>query len=129
MTKPVSKCLYWSARDEIQLLTSGPGCPGGQNTNIEGLSGLRISSVLKMLLAIEMSTSSGGREPYDTIITPNATSGIAVPEDVSSLIDILNMWTGQPAIDRWCIAMATGEVVMIHQWLRLFINSPTNSHG
>lgn len=86
----IQNAFIWSARDEIQLLTSGPGCPGGQNTNIEGV--VWVEDILSSKNAAsnrDVNFIGEVGEPYDTIITPNATSGIAVPEDVSSLIDIL----------------------------------------
>lgn len=86
----IQNAFIWSAWDEVQLLTSGPGCPGGQNTNIEGVvwaEGIFSSKNDPNNRDINFIGEVGA--PYDTVITPNATSGIAVPEDVSSLIDLL----------------------------------------
>lgn len=86
----IQNAFIWLARDEVRLLTSGPGCPGGQNTNIEGVvwaEGILSSKNAASNRDVKFRGKVG--EPYDTVITPNATSGIAIPEDVSSLIDTL----------------------------------------
>lgn len=86
----IQNAFIWSEWDEIQLLTSGPGCPGGQNTNIEGVvwaEGILSSKNDPSNRDINFIGEVG--EPFDTVITPNATSGIAVPEDVSSLVDLM----------------------------------------
>ncbi len=86
----IQNAFIWSTWDEVQLLTSGPGCPGGQNTNIEGVvwaEGILSAKNAPSNRDINFIGEVGA--PYDYVITPNVTSGIAVPEDVSSLIDLL----------------------------------------
>ncbi|WP_299489026.1 hypothetical protein [Acaryochloris sp. IP29b_bin.137] len=86
----IQNAFIWSKWDEVQLLTSGPGCPGGQNTNIEGVvwvEGILSSKNAPNNRDIHFINEVG--EPFDTVVTPNVTAGIAVPEDVSSLIDLL----------------------------------------
>lgn len=86
----IQNAFIWSAWDEVQLLTSGPGCPSGQNTNIEGV--VWAEAILSAKNAPDNRDINFIGEvgaAYDTVITPNVTSGIAVPEDVSSLMDIL----------------------------------------
>jgi hypothetical protein len=75
--------------DDFRLLTSGPGCPGGQNTNFEGV--LWAETILSSKnAASNRNTNYLGStgEPNDVTITPGATSGFAVPDDVSSLSDL-----------------------------------------
>ncbi|MGR3276157.1 hypothetical protein ACSYAD_13700 [Acaryochloris marina NIES-2412] len=86
----IQSAFIWSFWDEVQLLTSGPGCPSGQNTNIEGVvwaEGLFSAKNAPSNRDINFLDRVG--EPFDTVIIPSTTSGIAVPEDVSSLIDML----------------------------------------
>jgi hypothetical protein len=86
----IQNAFLWFYLDELRLLTSGPGCPGGQNTNFEG--------VAWMEAILSSKNASGNRNVnyrgvtgrnYDTLVTPGATSGLAVPDDLTSLIDLL----------------------------------------
>lgn len=85
----IQNVFLYSFADDLRLFTTGPGCPGGLNTNFEGVVWAE---------AILSSKNDGtnrdvvyyGENPsYDTTVTPGATSGIAVPDDVSSLTDLL----------------------------------------
>ncbi len=86
----IQNAFLWFYLDELRLLTSGPGCPGGQNTNFEG--------VAWMEAILSSKNASGNRNVnyrgvpganYDTQVTPGVTSGISVPDDITSLIDLL----------------------------------------
>jgi hypothetical protein len=87
----IQDAFLYSMQDELRILTSGPGCASGKNTNFEG--------VMWVQAALSSKNSSGNRNvnyitgnsgtQYDTIITSGATSGIAVPDNVSSLTDLL----------------------------------------
>ncbi|NJM65415.1 MAG: hypothetical protein HC851_06940 [Acaryochloris sp. RU_4_1] len=88
----IQNAFLWFWKDELRLLTSGPGCPGGQNTNFEGVAWM------EAILSSKNSASNrtinylgltSDDDTYDNTVTPGATSGIAVPEDVSSLMDLL----------------------------------------
>lgn len=86
----IQNAFLWFRIDELRLLTTGPGCPGGQNTNVEGV--LWMEAILSSKNEathrdVKYLGYSGG--VYDTTTKSGATSGIAVPEDVSSLIDLL----------------------------------------
>lgn len=99
----IHNAFLWFPFDELRLLTNGPGCPGNQNTNFEG--------VLWMEAVLSAKQRSGQRnveylrlsgqeydQPPEPVVTADSavsgtetrvTAGIAVPEDVSSLIDLL----------------------------------------
>ncbi|NJK40405.1 MAG: hypothetical protein HC934_01805 [Acaryochloridaceae cyanobacterium SU_2_1] len=93
----IQGAFIWSRIDEIRFLTSGPGCPGGQNTNIEGV--VWVEAILSSKnAATNRNTNYLGVTTAlnDTTITPGATSGIAVPEDLSSMSDLFR-YIGWPA--------------------------------
>ena len=82
--------FYYAPGDELRLFTDSPGCPGGQNTNFEGVVWV------EALLSSKNDVSNRNinyldpdHNEYDTLVTPGATSGIAVPDDVSSVADLL----------------------------------------
>jgi hypothetical protein len=86
----IQDAFLWLWRDELRLLTSGPGCPSGKNTNVEGV--VWVESVLSSQNnASNRDIVYVGRygEDYDTMVTPGATAGIAVPDDLASLKDVL----------------------------------------
>jgi hypothetical protein len=86
----IQDVFLYSKRDELRLFTSGAGCPGGKNTNFEGV-------VWAEGIFGSKNTSSDRNLTYlgysgwvhDKTIVPNTHSGIAVPDDVSSLGDLL----------------------------------------
>lgn len=86
----IQGAFIYSPFDELRLLTTGPGCPGGQNTNVEGV--VWVEAILSSKNEsthrdIQYLGTSG--EDFDTQVKLGVTSGIAVPEDLSSLMDIL----------------------------------------
>jgi hypothetical protein len=87
----IQNVFLYSFRDELRIMTSGSGCPGGRNTNFEGV--VWAQAVLSSKNAagnrnVNYLTGNTGTQ-YDTTVTAGAKSGIAVPEDVSSLSDLL----------------------------------------
>jgi hypothetical protein len=86
----IQNAFLYADEDELRLLTSGPGCPGGKNTNFEGVVWAE-----EILSSKNASTNQpvhyegDASLEFDTMVTPGATSGIAVPDDVSSLSDLL----------------------------------------
>jgi hypothetical protein len=86
----IQNAFLYASEDEFRLLTTGPGCPGGRNTNFEGVIWAEEILSSKNASSNRPITYSGtGGSEYDSLVTPNATSGIAVPDDVSSLSDLL----------------------------------------
>ncbi len=86
----IQDAFLWFPYDELRLLTTGPGCPSGRNTNVEGV--LWMEAVLSSKNAsadrnVAYLDSSGAK--YDTSTKSGVTSGIFVPEDISSLNDLL----------------------------------------
>ncbi len=85
----IQDVFLFSPHDELRLLTSGPGCPSGRNTNFEGVvwaEAILSSKNNASNRNVEYLGSTG--LDYDTLVTPGATSGIHVPEDLSSLSDL-----------------------------------------
>ncbi len=87
----IQDVFLFSGKDELRLLTSDPGCPSGRNTNFEGVVWA------EAILSSKNNASNRNvqylgflGERYDTIVTPGATSGIHVPEDLSSLADLFS---------------------------------------
>jgi hypothetical protein len=86
----IQNAFLYATEDELRLLTSGSGCPGGKNTNFEGVIWAEEILSSKNAPSNRPITYAGsGSSEYDLLVTPNATSGIAVPDDVSSLSDLL----------------------------------------
>ncbi|QUY41114.1 hypothetical protein [Acaryochloris marina] len=100
----IQNAFLWFPIDDLRLLTTGPGCPGGRNTNVEGVLWMEAILALKSKKCpppndqnnlyhrdVNFLNGFNGTNydenpecPYQRI-----TSGIAVPEDVSSLMDLL----------------------------------------
>jgi hypothetical protein len=85
----IQNALLWSPIDEVRLLTTGPGCPGGRNTNFEGV--IWAEAVLSSKNTPNNRNINylfSGRE-FDTTVTGTTSAGIYVPDDLSSLSDLL----------------------------------------
>jgi hypothetical protein len=107
----IQDAFLWIYIDELRLFTSGPGCPSGKNTNFEGVAWVEAILSSKNAASnrdINYLNGHSGNE-YDTAMTPNATSGIAVPDDLTSLVDLLEY------VD-WPVRYKMGE---IKSWQRL----------
>jgi hypothetical protein len=84
----IENAFLFAPYGELVLLTTGGGCPTNPQANIVGVAWQE---------AILSSKNNGanrnqpylGNTEHDTVITPNATAGIQVAEDVSSLFDTL----------------------------------------
>ncbi|MGB8700689.1 MAG: hypothetical protein WCD18_14835 [Thermosynechococcaceae cyanobacterium] len=86
----IQDAFFWFWKDELRLLTSGPGCPSGQNTNFEGVVWMEaILSSKNATVNRDLNYLGQTGQSYDTETTSGATSGIAVPDDVASLTDVL----------------------------------------
>jgi hypothetical protein len=98
-TTCIQNAFLFSLSDELRMLTSGAGCPGGNNTNFEGVVWAQAMLSSKNAPSNRPVSFLGGNtgDQYDTTITLGATSGIAVPDDVSSLSDLLEYidWPAQ----------------------------------
>jgi hypothetical protein len=107
----IQNAFLWFEQDELRLFTSGAGCPGGKNTNFEGVAWMEaILSAKNSANNRNVNYLNGGTgTDYDTTITPGANSGIAVPDDVTSLLDLL------PYLD-WPVRYKMGS---IKNWQRL----------
>jgi hypothetical protein len=87
----IQNAFLYSMQDELRILTSGPGCASGRNTNFEGVVWVQAILSSKNSSAnrnVNYITGNSGTQ-YDTTITTGATSGIAVPDNVSSLMDLI----------------------------------------
>jgi hypothetical protein len=89
--------------DDLNLLTSGSGCPSGRNTNFEGVVWMEsILSSKNSLLNRDIPNYTNALA-HNLTLTPNATSGIAVPSDLTSLSDVFE------SVD-WPVRYRIGEV-------------------
>jgi hypothetical protein len=84
----IQNAFIYLPQDQIELYTTGAGCPGGRNTNFEGVAWV------EEILFSKNATSNrdvalAWQNTQNTTVIPNATSGISVPDDVSSLSDLL----------------------------------------
>jgi hypothetical protein len=104
----IQNAFLYSPEDELRILTSGSGCPGGKNTNVEGV--VWAEAVLSSKNAVgnrDVNYLNGTTgNSYDTTITSGATSGLEVPDDLTSLSDLLDYvdWPGKykyGAIKNW----------------------------
>ncbi len=84
----IQSAFVYLPMDQLELYTTGSGCPGGQNTNFEGVAW--VEEVLFSKNAVSnRDVVLSWQNVQNTTVIPNATSGIAVPDDVSSLSDLL----------------------------------------
>jgi hypothetical protein len=105
----IQNVFLYNRKDDLNLFTTDKGCPSGNNTSFEGVAWME--SILSS------KNSSGNRDipnysnalDHNSTVTPNATSGIAVPNDVSSLSDLIEY------ID-WPVRYRVGE---IKSWQRV----------
>lgn len=85
-TSCIDTAFFYNPELDLQIQTTGDGCPSPGNSNFDG--------VVWVEDLVNAPSSSTTRPPSDDdgtfIATPGVTSGIAVPEDVSSLSDLLS---------------------------------------
>jgi hypothetical protein len=104
----IQDAFIYLPQDQLELYTTGAGCPGGQNTNFEGVAWV------EELLSSKNAASNrdvplSWQNVQNTTVIPNTTSGIEVSDDVSSLSDLLQ-YVNWPARYRYKI---------IHSWQRV----------
>jgi hypothetical protein len=105
----IQDVFLYNRTDDLNLFTTRSGCPSGKNASFEGVAWME--SILSS------KNNSGNRDipnpsnalDHNTTITPNVTSGIAVPGDVSSLNDLIEY------LD-WPVRYRAGE---IKSWQRV----------
>jgi hypothetical protein len=86
----IENLFIYSFLEQVEFLTTGAGCPSGRNTNFEGVIWAESIISSKNNVANRNINYLNSPWPYmETLVTPGATSGIYVPEDVSSLTDLL----------------------------------------
>jgi hypothetical protein len=74
--------------DDLDLFTSNKGCPSGRNTNFEGVAWME--GIFSSKNAVANRNIPNWSNEHDVTVVPNATSGIAVPSDLSSLSDVID---------------------------------------
>ncbi len=81
----IQTAFLYNPESDLQIQTSGDGCASPGSTNIEGVVWV------EDMLSSRNTTTTRLDPDYDgdIITTIGATSGVAVPEDISSLSDIL----------------------------------------
>lgn len=86
----IKNAFLYFPYDELRLLTMGPGCPGGSNTNVEGVVWAEaILSSKNEATHRDVDYLGYSGQDFDITTKSGVTSGIAVPEDLTSLMDIL----------------------------------------
>jgi hypothetical protein len=88
----IRQAFLWMPMDELHLETTGPGCSTGRNTNYEGVIWAQAILSSKNSPAnrdINYLNGSGSGTSYDATVTGSNNSGIYVPDDLSSLDDML----------------------------------------
>ena len=88
-TSCIQGAFLYNPIDDLDLFTSGQGCPGGRNTNFEGVAWMEGIFSSKNAATNRDIPNWPNKLNHNSTIVPNATSGIAVPSDVSSLSDVL----------------------------------------
>jgi hypothetical protein len=89
-TACIQGAFLYNPIDDLDLYTSGKGCPGGRNTNFEGVAWMEGVFSSKNAATNRDIPNWPAKLDHNTTIVPNATSGIAVPSDVSSLSDVIS---------------------------------------
>jgi hypothetical protein len=86
----IQTAFLWLPVDELWLMTDGAGCPSGRNSSIEGVVWAEaILSSKNSPSNRDIAYLGNGGLTYDTMVTPNVTAGIFVPDDLSSLANLL----------------------------------------
>jgi hypothetical protein len=88
----IRQAFLWIPTDEFQLETTSPGCATGRNTNFEGVvwaQAILSSKNQTTNRNINYLNNQGSGTSYETNITGANNSGIYVPDDLSSLDDML----------------------------------------
>jgi hypothetical protein len=75
--------------DPIEFFTSGGGCPASSNNNFVGVAWVEAIKSSKNSPSNRIVSYPDSNTSFNSIVTTNAKSGITVPDDVSSLNDLL----------------------------------------
>lgn len=83
----IDTAFVYNTENDLHLQGTGDGCPSSGNTNFDGVAWVEdvVSSI-----NITPHTRSVPSEDFDIITTNGSTSGIRVPNDVSSLADVVS---------------------------------------
>jgi hypothetical protein len=87
-TTCIQDAFIYIPKDQLELYTTGAGCPSGQNTNFEGVAWVE-ELLFSKNAASNRDVVLSWQTIQNTTVIPNATAGIDVPDDVSSLADLL----------------------------------------
>lgn len=85
----LQNAFVYSPGDSLVLLTKAAGCPGGMNTNFEGVAWTQTIASAKNNAANRNIIEQEHTALINNTVTSGATSGIAVPDDLTSLADLL----------------------------------------
>jgi hypothetical protein len=83
----IQNAFLYSRIDQLELYTTGPGCPSGKNTNFEGVAW--VEDILTAKNTPANRNVATYLNEHNTTVIPGITSGIAVPDDLSGLDDLL----------------------------------------
>jgi hypothetical protein len=87
-TSCIQNAFVYLPMDQLNVYTTGSGCPGGQNTNFEGVVWVE-ELLFSKNAASNRNVTLAWQNIQNTTVIPNATSGIAVPDDLSSLSSLV----------------------------------------
>jgi hypothetical protein len=91
-TSCIQNAFLLSLWNSVELLTTGPGCPGGRNTNIEGVvwaESIAAAKQDKPYRDVNDPSTIFEKINDDEDRTPGVTSGIYVPDDLTGLADMI----------------------------------------
>jgi hypothetical protein len=91
----IQTSFIYNRESDLQIQTIGDGCATPGNTNVEGVVWVEDLLSSRNNAATRLDPDVDG-DITKTITVPPITSGIAVPDDVSSLSDILTTGLNQP---------------------------------
>jgi hypothetical protein len=91
----IQTAFIYNRESDLQIQTIGDGCASPGNTNVEGVVWVEDLLSSRNDAATRLDPDYDG-DIIKTITVPPITSGIAVPDDVSSLSDILTTGLNQP---------------------------------
>jgi hypothetical protein len=90
-TSCIHNAFLLSLWNSVELLTTGPGCPSGRNTNIEGVvwaESIAAAKQDKPYRDVNDPSTIFEHTNHDKDRTPGVTSGIYVPDDLTGLADM-----------------------------------------
>jgi hypothetical protein len=93
-TSCIQNAFLLSLWNSVELLTTGPGCPGGRNTNIEGVvwaESIAAAKQDKPYRDVNDPSRIFEKINDDKDRTPGVTSGIYVPDELTGLADMSDL--------------------------------------